>query len=70
MCSVEPEDGLPGQCMVEEEWEVPDLSGHALWLDLQRGLRTGTGFQRVLGQNHRITESQNNRGWKGPLWVI
>jgi len=22
------------------------------------------------GQNHRITESQNGRGWKGPLWVI
>jgi len=22
------------------------------------------------GMNHRITESQNNRGWKGPLWVI
>ena len=20
-------------------------------------------------QNHRITESQNGRGWKGPLWV-
>jgi len=19
---------------------------------------------------HRITESQNGRGWKGPLWVI
>ena len=23
-----------------------------------------------LGGNHRITESQNSRGWKGPLWVI
>jgi len=21
-------------------------------------------------QNHRITESQNSRGWQGPLWVI
>ena len=21
-------------------------------------------------QSHRITESQNSRGWKGPLWVI
>jgi len=20
--------------------------------------------------SHRITESQNSRGWKGPLWVI
>jgi len=23
-----------------------------------------------ISQNHRITESQNGRGWKGPLWVI
>jgi len=22
------------------------------------------------GHSHRITESQNSRGWKGPLWVI
>jgi len=21
-------------------------------------------------QNHRITESQNGKGWKGPLWII
>jgi len=21
-------------------------------------------------ERHRITESQNGRGWKGPLWVI
>jgi len=25
---------------------------------------------KVRSQNHRITESQNGRGWKGPLWVI
>jgi len=25
---------------------------------------------RVQSQNHRITESQNGRGWEGPLWVI
>ena len=24
----------------------------------------------MCSQNHRITESQNSRGWKGPLWVI
>jgi len=24
----------------------------------------------VRGLEHRITESQNSRGWKGPLWVI
>jgi len=23
-----------------------------------------------IGGYHRITESQNSRGWKGPLWVI
>jgi len=27
-------------------------------------------FPPVGGTNHRITESQNSRGWKGPLWVI
>jgi len=21
-------------------------------------------------ESHRITESQNGRGWKGPLWVM
>ena len=24
----------------------------------------------ALSITHRITESQNSRGWKGPLWVI
>ena len=24
----------------------------------------------LVSQNHRITESQNSRDWKGPLWVI
>jgi len=24
----------------------------------------------VPGEDHRITESQNGRGWKGPLWVV
>ena len=24
---------------------------------------------RVFAPNPRITESQNGRGWKGPLWV-
>jgi len=27
----------------------------------------GVGAER---SDHRITESQNSRGWKGPLWVI
>jgi len=36
---------------------------------------SGQGDPTVRGlglhlQNHRITESQNSRGWKGPLWVI
>ena len=25
---------------------------------------------KVSALSHRITESQNSRGWKGPLWVI
>ena len=31
-----------------------------------------TFFKHLQGWrlNHRITESQNSRGWKGPLWVI
>jgi len=29
-----------------------------------------TCIRKVISQNHRITESQNGRGWKGPLWVI
>jgi len=29
-----------------------------------------TPLPREEYQNHRITESQNGRGWKGPLWVI
>jgi len=30
------------------------------------------GFEanNVTSALHRITESQNSRGWKGPLWVI
>jgi len=26
--------------------------------------------ESLISQNHRITESQNGRGWKGPLCVI
>jgi len=28
------------------------------------------GRQTSIATGHRITESQNSRGWKGPLWVI
>jgi len=27
-------------------------------------------WRTYLCWNYRITESQNGRGWKGPLWVI
>ena len=37
-----------------------------IWLAL--GHHNGTAYIQI--QNHRITESQNSRGWKGPLWVI
>jgi len=30
---------------------------------------TGTTCKSI-AEIHRITESQNSRGWKGPLWVI
>ena len=29
-----------------------------------------SGSELTLEASHRITESQNSRGWKGPLWVI
>jgi len=28
------------------------------------------GWLGAILPRHRITESQNGRGWKGPLWVI
>jgi len=34
---------------------------------LQKEILKHTG---PINMNHRITESQNSRGWKGPLWVI
>jgi len=30
----------------------------------------GVTFSREVEQRGQITESQNSRGWKGPLWVI
>ena len=35
-----------------------------------KSLLEGPWFHFTESQNHRITESQNSRGWKGPLWVI
>jgi len=32
--------------------------------------RTRGNGHKLKHRNHRITESQNSRGWKGPLWVI
>ena len=29
-----------------------------------------SGWLKKVSQKKRITESQNGRGWKGPLWVI
>jgi len=37
--------------------------------DASGGTRLNPAGQ-VVSQNHRITESQNGRDWKGPLWVI
>jgi len=38
-------------------------------ISLQFSTRNETDSLKYLGI-HRITESQNVRGWKGPLWVI
>jgi len=42
------------------------------WVPLDKAAPQPCRSQPRLGssQNHRITESQNSRGWKGPLWVI
>jgi len=37
-------------------------------LELAAGL-SGAAYVHSL-QFHRITELQNGRGWKGPLWII
>jgi len=50
----------------ESTEESPSLEGGQN-SDMQKEKEKGKG--RGQG-NHRITESQNSRGWKGPLWVI
>jgi len=61
--AVPAEDRTVSVQMLAKERDGPSASSPAgspleepwIWVDLQ---------------NHRITESQNSRGWKGPLWVI
>ena len=38
--------------------------------EMRLGMEIGFAPWGGESQNHRITESQNSRGWKGPLWVI
>jgi len=35
-----------------------------------RILRAKRRGKRKITESHRITESQNVQGWKGPLWII
>jgi len=43
----------------------------ALWESpIKDVLPVGAAARGVFPAYHRITESQNGRGWKGPLWVI
>jgi len=59
---------------------IPRTPKGALFFEVPayRGMRQATctamaGASVILQANktiHRITESQNVRGWKGPLWVI
>jgi len=51
---------LRSRCLLVTEQNVPVL---AVGKCLEHGRQ-----DKALG--HRITESQNGRGWKGPLWVI
>jgi len=41
-----------------------------LLFHLRQGLSNSMCERRHRCSTHRITESQNGRGWKGPLWVI
>ena len=44
--------------------------GPATAAPLHRDPRASTPNRALTAPGHRITESQNSRGWKGPLWVI
>ena len=39
-------------------------------LQLCPSIRGAPKAEAETAESHRITESQNSRGWKGPLWVI
>jgi len=74
--------GCEEEYLCVEQWSCPCFgSCDVLWNvislrcpSLVWNLETNSGIVRegALGKAdcHRITESQNSRGWKGPLWVI
>jgi len=39
-------------------------------LNFREILKSAQVPQSPVNTEYRITESQNGRGWKGPLWVI
>jgi len=51
---------------VEGQNHLPRPAGHA---DFDAAQNT-VGLLGCESTSHRITESQNGTGWKGPLWVI
>ena len=50
--------------------KLPKYNGWKLREYREGLLRTLIYIELARKRNHRITESQNSRGWKGPLWVI
>jgi len=64
--------GNDGNLVVGVYYRPPDqgeTSDEAFSLQLQEAL-CSQSLVPLGDLNHRITESQNGRGWKGPLWVI
>jgi len=51
--------------------ETPKLSKDQSLLELSQSIEKDFPIsKRSFQENDYITESQNSKGWKGPLWVI
>jgi len=62
------DQGLQGVCVGERRRVV--IPPHLAYGENGAGKGQPRGVRRGPACPHRITESQNSRGWKGPLWVI
>jgi len=65
---------FPDTPLPNPQWQIQQVHLHWL-LALATDTMGGKGWGRGLAPQQSggwegITESQNSRGWKGPLWVI